>query len=187
MASLPVAWRREPLLVRIEKGGRHASDRRTDELRAVERPHDRRVVDAELARDRADPPVLGVVEPPDADGELVGDHRVAPPEHATEIRKVAEDVARGLDRDRVMADTDDYDGGRLRHPLEGREPTWCGAESAPADRSHGNAARPIRPQSERFGNLIVVVYSYRGPHVVRLISAWKASKRQRSQYAKARG
>lgn len=38
-----------------------------------------------------------------------------------------------------------------------------------------------------FGNLIVVVYSYRGPNVVRLISAWKASKRQRSQYAKARG
>lgn len=38
-----------------------------------------------------------------------------------------------------------------------------------------------------FGHLIVVVYSYRGPNVVRLISAWKASKRQRSQYAKARG
>lgn len=37
------------------------------------------------------------------------------------------------------------------------------------------------------GNLIVVVYSYRGPNVIRLISAWKASKRQRSQYAKARG
>lgn len=37
-----------------------------------------------------------------------------------------------------------------------------------------------------FGNLIVV-YSYRGPNVVRLISAWKASRRQRSQYAKARG
>lgn len=37
-----------------------------------------------------------------------------------------------------------------------------------------------------FGNLLVVVYAYRRPHVVRLISAWKASKRQRSQYAKAR-
>jgi len=37
------------------------------------------------------------------------------------------------------------------------------------------------------GNLLVVVYAYRDPNVVRIISAWKANRRQRSQYAKARG
>lgn len=37
------------------------------------------------------------------------------------------------------------------------------------------------------GNLLVVVYAYREPDVIRVISAWKANKRQRSQYAKARG
>ena len=33
------------------------------------------------------------------------------------------------------------------------------------------------------GNLLVVVYSWRGPETVRLISAWKANARQRKQYA----
>lgn len=37
-----------------------------------------------------------------------------------------------------------------------------------------------------FGNLLVVVYTYREPDVVRLISAWKANKRQRSQHEKIR-
>lgn len=37
-----------------------------------------------------------------------------------------------------------------------------------------------------FGNLLVVVYTYRGPDVIRLISAWKANKRQREQYEKGR-
>ena len=33
------------------------------------------------------------------------------------------------------------------------------------------------------GNLLVVVYAWRGPATVRLISAWKANARQRTQYA----
>ena len=37
------------------------------------------------------------------------------------------------------------------------------------------------------GNLLVVVYTYREPDVVRIISAWKANKRQRLQYEKSRG
>jgi uncharacterized protein len=37
-----------------------------------------------------------------------------------------------------------------------------------------------------FGNLLVVVYTYREPNSVRLISAWKANKRQREQYEKGR-
>jgi uncharacterized DUF497 family protein len=36
------------------------------------------------------------------------------------------------------------------------------------------------------GNLLVVVYTYRDPDTIRLISAWKANKRQRAQYEKNR-
>ena len=36
------------------------------------------------------------------------------------------------------------------------------------------------------GNLIVAVYTYREPDIIRLISAWKANKRQRVQYEKGR-
>ncbi len=36
------------------------------------------------------------------------------------------------------------------------------------------------------GNLLVVVYTYREPDVIRLISAWKANKPQRSRYEKNR-
>ena len=37
-----------------------------------------------------------------------------------------------------------------------------------------------------FGNLLVVVYTYREPNSIRLISAWKANSRQRKEYAKSR-
>ena len=36
------------------------------------------------------------------------------------------------------------------------------------------------------GNLLVVVYTYRDPDIIRLISAWKANKRQRTDYEKRR-
>jgi len=36
------------------------------------------------------------------------------------------------------------------------------------------------------GNLLVVVYTYRDPDAIRLISAWKANTRQREAYEKAR-
>ena len=36
------------------------------------------------------------------------------------------------------------------------------------------------------GNLLVVVYTYREPEVIRLISAWKANKPQRSRYEENR-
>lgn len=35
-------------------------------------------------------------------------------------------------------------------------------------------------------NLLVVVYAYREPDIIRLISAWKANKRQRVHYEKGR-
>ena len=37
------------------------------------------------------------------------------------------------------------------------------------------------------GNLLVVVYAWRGAATVRLISAWKANARQRTQYAQGVG
>ena len=36
------------------------------------------------------------------------------------------------------------------------------------------------------GNLLVVVYTYGKPDLIRIISAWKANKRQRLQYEKRR-
>jgi uncharacterized DUF497 family protein len=37
------------------------------------------------------------------------------------------------------------------------------------------------------GRLLVVVYTYRGPHVFRLVSARKANTRQKGVYEKSRG
>ena len=36
-------------------------------------------------------------------------------------------------------------------------------------------------------NLLVVVYTYQEPDSIRLISAWKANRRQRETYEKGRG
>jgi uncharacterized protein len=37
-----------------------------------------------------------------------------------------------------------------------------------------------------FGNLLVVVYTYRAPDIIRIISAWRANRRQRVRYEKDR-
>jgi uncharacterized DUF497 family protein len=37
------------------------------------------------------------------------------------------------------------------------------------------------------GNLLVVVYAWRGPATIRLISAWRANARQRRTYAQGNG
>ncbi len=37
------------------------------------------------------------------------------------------------------------------------------------------------------GNLLVVVYLWRGPATIRLISVWKANARQRKEYAQDAG
>jgi len=36
------------------------------------------------------------------------------------------------------------------------------------------------------GNLLVVVYTFRQPDIIRVISAWKANRRQRLEYEKSR-
>src|SRR5262249_15630212 len=47
---------------------------RADHVVVEDRPPDRVVVEAELRRDRADLPLLGVVEPPDLSALVRGDH-----------------------------------------------------------------------------------------------------------------
>jgi hypothetical protein len=37
-----------------------------------------------------------------------------------------------------------------------------------------------------FGNLLVVVYAYREPDIIRVLSGWKANKRQKVVYEKGR-
>ena len=37
------------------------------------------------------------------------------------------------------------------------------------------------------GNLLVVVYTYPEPDIVRVISAWRANRRQKVLYEKGRG
>jgi uncharacterized protein len=37
-----------------------------------------------------------------------------------------------------------------------------------------------------FANLLVVVYTYREPEVIRIIVAWRANRRQRVRYEKDR-
>ena len=37
------------------------------------------------------------------------------------------------------------------------------------------------------GALLVVVYTYRAPDAIRIISAWKANRRQRARYEEGRG
>jgi uncharacterized DUF497 family protein len=37
------------------------------------------------------------------------------------------------------------------------------------------------------GRLLVIVYAYREPDILRVISAWKANRRQRVRYEKSRG
>jgi uncharacterized protein len=49
-----------------------------------------------------------------------------------------------------------------------------------------NEQRFVTLGMSSIGSLLVVVYTYREPDIVRLISAWKANKPQRSQYEKNR-
>jgi uncharacterized protein len=49
-----------------------------------------------------------------------------------------------------------------------------------------NEQRFVTLGMSSIGSLLVVVYTCREPDIVRLISAWKANKPQRSQYEKNR-
>ena len=47
-------------------------------------------------------------------------------------------------------------------------------------------ARFVTLGLSNLGNLLVVVYAYREPDIIRVISAWKANQRQRTLYEKGR-
>ena len=55
------------------------------------------------------------------------------------------------------------------------------------DPEAGNEQRSVTLGLSDIGNLLVVVYTYRAPDTLRLISAWKANRRQRVTYEKGRG
>ena len=54
------------------------------------------------------------------------------------------------------------------------------------DADAGEEPRFVTLGLSNFGNLLVVVYMYREPDIIRMISAWKANKRQRVLYEKGR-
>lgn len=54
------------------------------------------------------------------------------------------------------------------------------------DRDAADESRFVTLGLSDVGNLLVVVYAYREPDMLRVISAWKANKRQRVLYEKGR-
>jgi uncharacterized DUF497 family protein len=54
------------------------------------------------------------------------------------------------------------------------------------DPAAGDEARFITLGLSNAANLLVVVYAYREPDVIRVISAWKGNQRQRQSYEKSR-
>ena len=55
------------------------------------------------------------------------------------------------------------------------------------DPAHAEEPRFVTLGMSNAGNMLVVVYTYREPDAIRLISAWKANSRQRETYAEGRG
>jgi hypothetical protein len=55
------------------------------------------------------------------------------------------------------------------------------------DPDAGDEPRFVTLGLSDIGNLLVVVYTYREPDILRVISAWKANRRQRVLHEKGRG
>ena len=81
-------------------------------------------------------------------------------------------------------------GGEPRHP-------WCELWEAVTvleddfaltrdDPDADDEVRFVTLGLSSFANLLVVVYVYRRPDIIRVISAWKANKRQREVYEEGR-
>jgi uncharacterized DUF497 family protein len=81
----------------------------------------------------------------------------------------------------------------LRQSQSGPGGAWCRLRGGGGDDRAITREDPDSVGKQRFvtlglsglGNLLVVVYAWRGPVAIRLISAWKANARQRKQYAQA--
>jgi uncharacterized protein len=92
------------------------------------------------------------------------------------------DVRIGWDPGKVKANLRDHDVGFPEAATVLEDELALTREDPDA---HGEQ-RFITLGSSGLGNLLVIVYTYREPDIIRIISAWKANKRQRLQYAKHR-
>ena len=87
-----------------------------------------------------------------------------------------------------------WDPAKARANLRAHGVSFAEAATVLEDDSALTREDPAAHGEQRFvtlglsslGNLLVVVYTYREPNLIRLISAWKANKRQRAQYEKGR-
>ena len=88
----------------------------------------------------------------------------------------------------------EWDPAKASANLRDHEVSFAEAVTVLEDESALTREDPDAQGEQRFvtlglsnlGNLLVVVYTYREPDIIRLISAWKANKRQRVRYEKGR-
>lgn len=88
----------------------------------------------------------------------------------------------------------DWDPTKAKANLREHGVSFAEAVSVLEDEFALTREDPDAPGEQRFvtlglssvGNLMVVVYTYREPDIIRVISAWKANKRQRLYYEKDR-
>lgn len=88
----------------------------------------------------------------------------------------------------------DWDPGKAQANLQAHQVGFPEAATVLEDEFALTREDPDAIGAQRFvtlglsglGNLLVVVYTYREPEIIRIISAWKANKRQRLQYEKSR-
>ncbi len=88
----------------------------------------------------------------------------------------------------------EWDPHKAEANLRDHEVSFAEAATVLEDSLARTREDPDAVDEERFvtlgmsglGNLLVVVYTYRDPDAVRIISAWRANRRQRLNYEKKR-
>lgn len=87
-----------------------------------------------------------------------------------------------------------WDPAKAAANLEAHGVSFAEASTVFADDFALTREDPHASEEQRFvilglsdtGNLLVVVYTVRQPDILRVISAWKANRRQRMEYGKSR-
>jgi uncharacterized DUF497 family protein len=88
----------------------------------------------------------------------------------------------------------EWDPAKAAANLKGHQVSFSEAATVLSDPFGLTREDPQAAGEQRFvtlglsdtGNLLVVVYTHREPDVFRIISAWKANRRQRTEYEKNR-
>jgi uncharacterized DUF497 family protein len=88
----------------------------------------------------------------------------------------------------------EWDPAKAAANLEGHGVSFAEASTVFSDGFALTRENPQSLEEQRFvtlglsdtGKLLVVVYTYRQPDILRVISAWKANRRQRLEYEKSR-